>query len=94
MVSAAATDGVVRYVLDGEEVAVHDETSSPWDVFPRSDMVLALNHWLIDLGSGADQGPVEYQQVADRVFYQAGAAVVLDDVVGRGRGRPFGGRHP
>lgn len=80
IVSATATNGVVRYFLDGQEVAVHDQNSSPWDVFPRSDMVLAFNHWFIDLGSG---GPVEYQQDVDWVFYEAGAEVAFDEVMNR-----------
>ncbi|MBM6404652.1 glycoside hydrolase family 16 protein [Phycicoccus sp. CSK15P-2] len=74
VISATATDGVIRYSLDGEEIAVHDRDSADYDVFPRSDMQLAFNHWFIDLGDDGSRGPVEYQEHVDWVLYHAGTA--------------------
>ncbi|WP_328989635.1 glycoside hydrolase family 16 protein [Kribbella sp. NBC_01245] len=61
-------DGHVKYYIDGTLVGDHTTDDQGRSVYPRRNMTLNYNHWLIDL-EGHSGATSAYVQAADWVYY-------------------------
>ncbi|MFI6348436.1 glycoside hydrolase family 16 protein [Streptomyces sp. NPDC050560] len=78
-VMATVADGHVKYFIDGTQVADHSGK-----YYPRRDMTIDFNHWVIDLAYHQGEHSSVYHEAVDYVYHaknaaqtpaQAGAAV-------------------
>ena len=69
--------GVVRYFIDGVQVAEHGG-----HVYPETPMLLSMNLWFIDLASHTG-GVSRYEQEVDYVYYADREVVAPADVSAR-----------
>ncbi|MEV6346121.1 glycoside hydrolase family 16 protein [Actinoplanes sp. NPDC051851] len=63
-VMTTVSGGHVRYYLDGKQVADHTGK-----YYPRHDMTIAFNLWLLDLGGHTGSGVSVWRQSVDYVYY-------------------------
>lgn len=70
-----ATDGSVRYFVDGKLIARHGD-----DYYPDAPMSINFNLWFIEGGLSPAEGIREYQEDVDWVFHQANMSLLPDEV--------------
>jgi hypothetical protein len=73
-----ATDGTVRYFLDGRLIAQHGGK-----YYPDAPMSINFNLWFIDGGLLHAEGLREYQEDIDWVFHAAGVLLMPEEVSAR-----------
>ena len=69
------TDGTVRYFVDGEQTAEHDQY-----YFPDAPMSMNFNLWFIENGLSGAGDAREYQEDIDWVFHQAGVSLTPEEI--------------
>ena len=69
------TDGTVRYFVDGEQTAEHDQY-----YFPDAPMSMNFNLWFIEGGLSGAGDARDYQEDIDWVFHEADVSLTPDEI--------------
>ena len=72
---AQVTDGTVRYFVDGEQIAEHDQY-----YFPDAPMSMNFNLWFIEGGLNGAGDAREYQEDIDWVFHDVGVSLTPEEI--------------